>query len=199
MGTDIHGRVQMRWEANGKWEDECAIEDGRNYAVFAMLAGVRNDFGFAGCKTHAPLQPISEPRGLPDDNPEYKFEDWAFGDHSESWLTLREILDWPGWNEDMQMTGLVKREEYERIVREGGAPKDWCGDVWGQSVIKTTHEEVIAGTAPINWTDVRYSWTSPFRERANVFRLWIDYLEAKYSWLLERDPGAIRLVFGFDS
>lgn len=201
MGTDIHGRLQRRWNPESAYADIGPIEDERNYAVFAMLAGVRNGFGFAGCKTHEPLVPISEPRGLPDDNPKYEGEDadWMFGDHSFSWVTLRELLDWPGWGQELHMTGILDREEYERVMREGGTPKSWCGGIGGPGVVQTTHESIQAGTAPENWTCAQYEWRTPFRDRVRLFRMWLDYIEAKHGWELESDPGAIRLVFGFDS
>lgn len=201
MGTDIHGRLQRRYNPEGAYFDAGPIEDGRSYAVFAMLAGVRNGYGFAGVKTHEPLVPISEPRGLPADNPKYEGEDaeWMWGDHSESWVTLRELLDWPGWDKDLEMTGVLDREEYERVIREGDRPRGGCGGISGGSVVQTTHEAVLAGSAPQAWTHVTYSWRTPFREHVKLFRLWLDYIEAKHGWELKSDPGAVRLVFGFDS
>lgn len=219
MGTDIHGRVQRRYNAAGQYEDIGEIESGRNYAVFAMLAGVRNGGGFAGVRTHEPIQPISEPRGLPYDLG-IKGKDWSqfnddtitdpkvvnieyseaeFGDHSFSWVTLREVLDWSGWNAQLHRCGYVSRAEYERMVREGNAPLEWCGDCFGTSIIKTTRAAVEAGTAPEGWTDVFCEWETPFADSVKVFRLWLDYLHAKWGWLIERDPAAIRIVFGFDS
>lgn len=92
MGTDIHCVAEIRRPKHGgKWEpalspipnkyfqpDEPQDESNRkleyprlirwrNYDLFAMLAGVRNGRGFAGVVTGAGFNPISEPRGLPDD------------------------------------------------------------------------------------------------------------------------------------
>lgn len=89
MGCDIHGRVQRRYDNREKWFDDGEIEDARNYPLFAALAGVRG-YGLG-------IAPISEPRGLPADNAEAPDDFW-FGDHSYSWLTLAEIRDWPGWD-----------------------------------------------------------------------------------------------------
>lgn len=67
MGTDIHGVFQKRTE-NNEWVDiPHGYEQNRDYYLFAMLAGVRNGFGFAGCEIFKPLTPIAEPRGFPDD------------------------------------------------------------------------------------------------------------------------------------
>lgn len=70
MGTDIHLFVETR--VNGVWElrSDAPRFSGRNYNEFAILAGVRNGTGFAGCDTDG-FAPIAEPRGLPDDMHNY--------------------------------------------------------------------------------------------------------------------------------
>lgn len=208
MGTDIHGFVQRRYNENERYETVGEIENGRNYVVFAILAGVRNGFGFAGCATHDPLTPVSAPRGLPVDlgwkdrweRTEFDLDSFDFGDHSQSWLTLHEILEWPHWDDKLAQVGYVDCSEYERMVAEGRAePNSWCGGISGGRVVRTTQEEVEAGTAPEGWTHVHCAWETPLRNRVLTFRLWLEYLEAKYEWLIEKDPTAVRLVFGFDS
>ena len=98
MGTDIHTRVEYRESDTGfwkmlymytpnKWHPEKLelVEpyNGRNYELFAALAGVR---GWA--------EPIVAPRGIPQDvsndvSDEYDREkDWV---HTPSWLTLAEL------------------------------------------------------------------------------------------------------------
>lgn len=93
MGTDIH--VVLQKSKKGIWKTISALEVGRNYSLFGILAGVRSvpDGG-----------PISEPRGLPSDlkylhklYADFSLEDvrldgvWL-GESSYSWLSLREIL-----------------------------------------------------------------------------------------------------------
>lgn len=243
MGTDIHGRIQtrsIRWAREGDdvvgeattsdgrklpiagygpYADAGEIEHDRNYLVFAILAGVRNGFGFAGVKTHTPLIPIDGPRGLPDDydvikdrdysefdsgveNPkvrEIRYSDFEFGDHSQSWLTLTEILAWPHWNDTLHRVGILDRAEYERVIREGDTPNSWSGGIWGRDVIETTHQAILDGSAPEKWTHVRYEWESPLLDGAKTFYAWLKYLESKHAWALSNDPAAVRLVFGFDS
>jgi hypothetical protein len=107
MGCDIHWVFQKK-AAHG-WVDVPSEYDGhRHYYLFAMLAGVRNNFG---------VEPISEPRGLPKDfamqgtghgygHPvpeeiadeiEKRYPEgptlirWM-GDHSLSWLAGEEML-----------------------------------------------------------------------------------------------------------
>lgn len=213
MGTDIHGVIQARY-SSGEYTTVGPIENERNYLVFAILADVRNGFGFAGCRTHEPITPISAPRGLPADlgntgrytaegdsiphgDDSDAREDW--GDHSFSWVTLQELLDWPGWDRDLQLTGVVERAEYERVQREGGPPRSWSGMVSGSTVIATTTEDLMEGRAPDNWNYVQMRWTVPLKERCGLFWAWLQYQKLKHGWRLERDPAAIRLVFGFDS
>lgn len=105
MGCDIHMYVEYRFD--GKWvcgdhfeknpyyngidhyEPEYSlvkIYDYRDYALFGVLAGVRN--------YEVPC--ISEPRGLPDDCNDFiqkEYEAWEGDAHSCSWLTLQEIID----------------------------------------------------------------------------------------------------------
>lgn len=116
MGTDIHLRVQgKRGEA---WEyvtikpfpaygdDDHSWDTGPdvcNYAVFALLAGVRNGTGFAGVRTHSPVKPAFAGRGLPDGVTEEEGEEEIpnagsddMGDHSFTHATLSELraVDW---------------------------------------------------------------------------------------------------------
>ncbi|MBP7622431.1 MAG: hypothetical protein KA763_00555 [Xanthomonadales bacterium] len=210
MGTDIHGRLQYRYSKDSKYIDGGEIENDRNYRVFAMLAGVRNGRGFAGVRTHVPIVPISEPRGIPSDcnasgedlqlsvyrgdamvNGRY----WL-GDHSHSWLTLAEILEWPGWGGPLDRTGVLDADEFKRIEANGGTPESWCGGVSGSDVIVVSATDARRG-AP--HTHVRYDWAVPFSESVKTFRAWVDYIHLKHGWLLRNDPEAVRIVFGFDS
>lgn len=66
----------------------------QNYDLYAILADVRND-------EKNPFDPISEPRGLPDDF--YRWDDEPrcesslvhLGDHSFSWLTAYDLVSPP--------------------------------------------------------------------------------------------------------
>ena len=97
MGCDIHGVLQGRIEG-GTWRSILEIEDTRNYAVFSALAGVRN---------YENIEPIAEPRGLPEDFDMKEAmlvmrygDDPYVGDHSFSWLSLDELETWPRWIEE---------------------------------------------------------------------------------------------------
>jgi len=89
MGCDIHPKAEVF--IGGKWmrceDDYACVPRDRNYATFGILAGVRDE----------DVPAIAAPRGLPADTAWEHGEDrpggmW-FGDHSHSWVTLREMRD----------------------------------------------------------------------------------------------------------
>jgi hypothetical protein len=96
MGTNIHGILEIKWSHSNRWESIMPVDQWRNYALFAALAGVRN---------YLDLEPISEPRGVPDGFDNGKAEDFMrsrgeyWGDHHYSWLTLKELREWDGWDQ----------------------------------------------------------------------------------------------------
>ena len=122
MGCDIHICVELQ-EYGGMWEPailEHGAYDTRNYAVFSKLAGVRGD-----------LLPIAEPRGLPKDvsrEVANQFEN-GMGDHTPSYLTVKEILDAP-WSDE---EALQCSEFLEWLKFKG---------TWLEYVIQDTPEKV---------------------------------------------------------
>lgn len=202
MGCDIHGFVRVRSHKAGPWHFVSTVPSGRNYALFALLAGVRN---------YDEATPISEPRGLPDDlqwlidpdrphsdddydKPDYYFND--VGDHSQSFFSLKELREWDGWDRGTPRTRLLERAEYERVKKEGGEPKS-C-DAWGPAIVKVSQADVENGSAPNNWTHVWYTWTPPMRDELKHFLGWLEYLNTEYGWM-ERNGGDVQIVIGFDS
>lgn len=192
MGCDIHGRLQYRYTENQKWQDGGEIETGRNYNLFAALADVRN--------YDDAITPISQPRGLPDDvfNLAYDwdrkhYEDGMFGDHSFSWLSLKELIEWDGWNQTFLTTGVVDRAEYEACLAENRTPNEWSRMVGGRDVIIVSPEDIARGA--INYTYVQFSWPEKLRDRCLLFTKWLDYVATKY----DSDYMEARIVFGFDS
>jgi hypothetical protein len=181
MGCDIHPYAEVR--RDGKWQRApIQVPDDRNYWTFAVLADVRNGFGFAGCYTGEPVTPIAQPRGLPEDtsvsdndakydSPEYVW----LGDHSHSWLTLQELLavdlDTP-----VIQGGIITRAQLRELHLEKKLPETWCG-----------------GKSPMTDDDVSTTWTRPLRECAWLLPKIIDALKPL------GEPKDVRLVFGFDS
>jgi hypothetical protein len=132
MGTDIHSfaerRIRRVWEA---CTDPITAPPGgspalfgfycgqdRNYALFAMLAGVRR-------LTNSGFDAVHPPRGLPRDlSPTIRAiaeEDSRSGMcvHGHSWLTLRELLDFPWQERKRLIEGYVDAQQYYLFRAEG--------------------------------------------------------------------------------
>lgn len=183
MGCDIHLAVERRngnaWErvlpppevydpwlleqARARPDDAYYNErvkvvwfDDRNYNLFAILADVRNYFGFA---------PISKPRGLPsdmspalhalagedveidaldaeiiNDAEDEETNDVSLGDHSQTWLTLRDLLNY-NWNREVKEGGWVDPWNFE-LWRKNGKPNAWCRSVGGGRVEHVSYVEM---------------------------------------------------------
>jgi hypothetical protein len=99
MGCDIHAIVERKVTYRDRegepymheWVNSGDPDIGRNYEVFAALAGVRN---------YDDITPVAEPRGLPGpssymDEPCWMFksyhESYDADAHSASWLALAEL------------------------------------------------------------------------------------------------------------
>ena len=221
MGCDIHMQVQRRvdgtWQTvdqlparpcswcggkghyEGRPKDSCysckglKIETGpyknRNYIVFSVLADVRNE-GY--------VKPISGPRGLPtdlvgDDPQEH------FGDHSRSWLALKEIQAYD-WNQVFEAEGWVSMEEFKVWDANGrGCPQSWSGGVMGSSIRHVSNSEMRRRIKdPYEWeaNDSPYTlvrWTYTVKERCKTFLQFVETLP------LLCPPEDVRIVFGFDS
>lgn len=154
MGTDIHGVFQRYDPAVSKWLDVASTYDeDRDYQLFAVLADVRNGYGFAGLKTGEPVAPIALPRGYPDDfevvcdehpvtdaahlapyqlkyrEPGEPLVKWM-GDHTHSWLSGREMLNWHKTAPTVLKRGIVSRTAYEAWDRVS-RPEAYCGGISG--------------------------------------------------------------------
>ena len=96
MGCDIHVFLEKRNKETNKWEhltlykknyddklEPASVFDGRNYYLFGLLAGVR---GF--------VEPLVDPRGIPDDLSDYVAEEWKSWDgdaHTPTWYDFCEL------------------------------------------------------------------------------------------------------------
>ena len=218
MGTDIHGVWQAK--KDGRWTDiESNYSQDRHYFLFAWIGNVRNGFGFAGCKTHDPLEPLTDCRGLPEDfevvgGDTHPIDDLAImdprrrkwyeegepkevwmGDHSHSWVTVDEVLD--ASDQGTAKEGWVSLKVYNEW--RGGAPESWCGGVGGPDVARVDlYEETFAGLHPVveeivgKDVYVRVGWrVDSVKEQLSEF---IDECRR-----LKNLHGDVRFVFGFDS
>lgn len=88
MGCDIHFHAEVK--IKGTWYHHSEREIPRSYPLFSLMADVRNNEG-----RH--IEPISKPKGLPDDPAEYtlfryRYDVKQYPPHSMSWLSAEEIL-----------------------------------------------------------------------------------------------------------
>lgn len=200
MGCDIHGVFQKL--DGDKWVDvPTTYEFDRHYQLFAVLADVRNDNG---------VEPIAEPRGLPEDfvvhgdrhpagsldilpkyhrehrKPGEPMEVWM-GQHSFSWLSAEEMLSWYGSRRSVEQSGVIDR--HTRAAWDGKSrPKEYFQGVCGQGVVVVDDE---FRTNIDNWTHVRVTWESNLQNELAYF-----FDEVKR---LSDEHGQVRFVFGFDS
>ncbi len=169
MGCDIHLFVEKNvngyWHPADEWETEIAevangdhketvtyksykslFYTGRNYDLFAILANVRNGYGFAGVDTGEGYKPMSEPKDLPEDVSEYIAEysaQWGMDGHSHSHHTLRELLEYD-WTQETVKRGLtdlrswVNWIEREKWLEPGEGPESYCGGVGGGNIEQLT-------------------------------------------------------------
>ena len=204
MGTDIHPIVQV--EHGTQWRTVTLPADvhralrTRNYDAFAILGNVRNGSGFAGIDTGDEFEPISDGRGIPDDVGVEKDEDdyYLFGDHSYSWVTLAELLDYE-WATGVIHRGTVPVNVYHAWSQyRDGPPWQYSGGVFGAGI--ETLNEIEYDTmatkpdVPDDKLYIRASWI----ERASLSAGSLYSVVMPYLKTLG-PPDRVRVVFGFDS
>lgn len=189
--------------------------DSRNYNLFAILADVRNGRGFAGVKTGEVFNPISTPKGYPADMCDelkgdidyYNFDGGAgilSNEHSASWLTLKELLDYD-WNQMHRDCGYVHENQYRDFIMKGNHPESWSGGVGGSSVVHISEDEMvnlIQGRYPRE--DGKQYYTSCYF-KAETYKdasggFYDDVIPVLQSLIPDGGTAEdVRLVFDFDS
>ncbi len=214
MGTDIHGVFQSYDSESKQWRDVPSnYEQDRHYQLFAVLADVRNGYGFAGITTGEIVKPIAERRGFPLDflivdedqhpveltahidprrrqyrDPEDDLSVWM-GDHSHSWLSGEEMLAWYAAAPSVTKTGILGRDAYAEWdgVSE---PSSYCGGVSGGDII-VINDNAIEKESKSGWNHIRCHWESKLGGELSYF---FDEVQR-----LVHEHGKVRFVFGFDS
>ena len=97
MGCDIHAVVQYKTK-NGWRNSKLRVFRERSYALFGFLADVRNYSG---------IEPLSQPRGIPEGFKSGLYSRWKCDWHSESWLSSKELaaIDFAQIVEDRRHAG----------------------------------------------------------------------------------------------
>lgn len=143
MGCDIHFHVEKKAK-NGRWvraekeidnpyydpdedpdwrEPKKTYErwyDGRNYALFGVLAGVRS------WHTDAPYM-IAGPRGLPEApsaSVQAEYRRWEGDAHSMSYFTLEELTEHDWHTPKIPIGGLLNPANFYEYITTG-KPTDW--------------------------------------------------------------------------
>jgi hypothetical protein len=204
---DLQGYLEMskeRGEDPSYWElriqEEKAgtfdfVSTGRNYMLFAILAGVRNYYS---------LTPISKPRGLPGDVSDQvrsNSEEWGDDGHSHSYLSITDLFAF-NWESGFIQEGWVDAKNYQAF-KENGRPGSWSRSVGGGGVDHVTHydmdnflanngEYYALGSSP--YTLVQ--WKETYKDKVGTFYSWSI---PKLKELAEDDPGSVRIVFWFDN
>lgn len=123
MGCDIHTYIEYKedgnWycnqgqlisDCNGNVDALAEVCGERWYERFSLLAGVR---GW--------LEPIKDPKDIPEDCSEFvknEYEDWKLDAHSESWYTLKELMDYKGNNKRLIVDMITElKKEIQRVYR----------------------------------------------------------------------------------
>lgn len=148
-------------------------------------------------------------------NPENRY--FWLGDHSFSYLTLAELLQYREMIKTMKTVhaGIVGLEEY-KVFKKEGKPNGWSGDVGGRIVLKISNDEmdeIIGGQRPRDPEMAYYTsveWSQGYIETTSSFWGSIDgngnivedgtisqikEIAKKYN-VKDYD---VRIVFGFDS
>lgn len=159
MGCDIHFYVEA-WDDHAKrWvaQDKVSKEDGefslteqfgdyaykarggmpsgayvmRNYTLFSVLANVRQ------IDEH-PIPFITDQRGIPDDlSPELQeIYNPQSDDHSHTWMTLKEVLDWPHWNVTYKQGTTEFNDDKVTDKQTIKTIREWCDTFWERSIPK---------------------------------------------------------------
>ncbi len=238
MGTDVQFYVERR-NNGGDWET-CDLlgpitegelhdlyehvgpgsgyYDDRNYSLFAILADVRNGYGFAGLDTGDGFNVIAAPRGLPDDMScaLASLTEWVAGIsemHTPSWLTLAEI-DAFDWNQTAVKRGFVNGLEYEEWARtrheDNPHPPGYCA-LPGPEMTQVSEEDMQMMVAAIKNDDPPAVWRPKIKTQLDETYSHITWREsyrcAAGSFMTVTlpkmrqlgPPDDVRCVFWFDS
>ena len=223
MGCDIHLFVEKQSKYNKRWisadiwtESDYSDDHGelevdldnriysdRNYDAFAILANVRNGYGFAGIDTGDGFVPIDDPRGLPDDiSPlvRKEAEHWEGDGHSHSYFTLKELKEYNWTGQITKLRGVVNSEQYKQFKADG-IPKAYCGGVSGPGMKNVSNQEMEQAIASMHTENVYtpVEWQETYASAAgNFYSKVIPKLEEMCkNDKLEEDQ--IRIVFWFDN
>lgn len=195
MGCDIHMYVEHK--VGNKWVFETTFYDNhRHYALFSLLADVRNEDEL--------IIPISTPKGIPSqisDEVKYEYDLWDCDAHSHSYYSLAELFRYKEASKTNTIThsGHLSENEYRNYL-ETGSVNSWCGWVSGpgvQIIPEKTMKAFISGELKKEIGQYYYTsikWDVPIIEEIGYF---FDELETLTH--IDENYDNVRLVFWFDN
>lgn len=243
MGCDIHFYVERlengEWVSADQWEkpawsdnenylevpyDKAFYHD-RNYSLFAILANVRNGYGFADVDTGDGFNPIDMPRDTPGDMSQpvaAEFFRWGVDAHSASYFTVQELLSYD-WTQVTNKRGVVSAKEYAQwgmwARKHGLGPESYSGGVSGGNVVNVSNAEMDAHIKAVSESSGLAGWNlinsdllnGNFATGRPAYYTKIQWSEPYYRaarsfWgetmprlLHVGDPKEVRIVFWFDN
>jgi hypothetical protein len=205
---DQYGTETVSQFSKSTWDEKYPDEfkglnnvfyQGRNYNLFAILANVRNGHGFAGVPTGKGFEPISMPRGLPDDvSQEVKriSDYWGIDGHSHSWLAARELLEFDYKGQTTESYAIVTKGQYKQFLKTDKPPQRYAAGVWGLNIRVVDNAEIM-DTPYDDGIEyyTRIAWPETYREAVgeHVFATLMANLKAL------SDLDNVRIVFWFDN
>lgn len=189
----------------GKLRDEWYSD--RNYVVFGVLADVRNGSGFAGVDTGDRVQPIADPRGLPDDLSPASVE-WfrrRGGDHTDTYLTLPEVLAYD-WDSPIVKRGVVTIDEY-RTFKQTGRPDSWSGSIDGGGVRHVSNAVMDSfivqppsdARSEGNWDSDKFTYVTAIEWRDSLNDYAEKFIDRMKQLAVTTGESPARIIFNFDS
>lgn len=200
-------RIRSKW-------DRCKTRlpeyfSSRNYLKFAILADVRNGYGFAGVKTFDPLPSIAPARGEPADiTSEARAK--LSNEHSPTWVNLGELMDWPHWDGKLVHEGVVDEYTFLRSLITGEDPQSWSSSISGQNIVTPEQylalyggpRELFSKAQPRAYDStkqyhIQYRWEVPLATAGHEIDEIITYMHD----LIPRGGSAadVRMIMDFDS
>jgi hypothetical protein len=180
MGCDIHTYVEKK--IYGVWtalygespydKSELSLEGwiycDRSYRLFTVLAGVRS-YGEV-------IQPIAEPKGLPEDVTEVVKYEYDGDGHTSSWFTLTELLAFD-WHQKHLSKAYTSEKNAELLKQTGEPPSSCRGSLYADMPVFVEWEEELISSEHTFITEALY----------------------KLQYLSDGKHDDIRLVFWFDN
>jgi hypothetical protein len=247
MGCDIHLYAEKK--VNGKWESadtlsknkyyeedpeneqefsldyKDAYYSGRNYNLFGILADVRNGRGFAGVKTGEGFNPISEPKGTPEQVSDFvkaELDRWSDDGHSHSYLTVSELMayDWTQTTTIKTVVDIATYAHWSLYGKKSGDYPEWsCSYTSAETINESDYIKTVNTLTKNNFTEndynVRNAMQAHFKKNkeAGLPSLHVassfesPYYKVSGSFLAETlprlwklgKPEDVRIVFWFDN